>query len=172
MPSCHFPGHEADLALRNTLVKMGKDPPRLGAIGWQRKDEEEVGELGSLENVMSPDPSQNIYFSRDLKSESIVLGNPPFPDIGRPLYLFNPQRWMTGIIKKQGELFVRLLFYGFRQVIVVPIKRAGRLNFHLRFRRCPINLSAFSKVFDSSPLAIASSASFSFSCHSLDQNQA
>jgi len=78
------------LALRNTLVKMGKDPPRMGASAPEGKDEEEVGELGSLENVMSPDPSQNIYFSFDLKSESVVLGNPPFPDIGRPLNLFNP----------------------------------------------------------------------------------
>ena len=80
------------LALRNSLVKMEKGLLRLGASSQERKDEEEVGELESLENVMSPDPSQNIYFSRDLKSESIVLGNPPFPDIGKPLYLFNPQR--------------------------------------------------------------------------------
>jgi len=84
------------------------------------------------ENLVGSDVSETVGLTFNLESETVVAGDPRFPNIAVPCHLLRLERGVSGVFKKKSEL----LFYSLLQVLgqarVVPIK--GFLGFEVHTR--------------------------------------
>jgi len=122
-----------------------------------------------LQNIMSPSPSEQIRVAVDLEGQAIAAGNPYFPDGWTAFHLLHAKRGMLRVFEQALYLFIDLPLNMLGKPTVITNKGFREGNFHFFFRAMTASL-AVSNGPVISPLAMASSASFSRSCHSLVQN--
>jgi len=57
--------------------------------------------LRPFEDIVRADSSENVNSSLDLEGETIVFGNPSFPDVRKALHLFKSQRRVLRVGEKK-----------------------------------------------------------------------
>jgi len=117
---------------------------------------------------MGSSSSEKVGVTNDLKGDAISFGDSCFPNRLAAFHLFNLERRMFWIFEKVSNLFVYQFLYVFGKPLIVPLKRFCECELH--FFSALIASDAFENGPMVSPFAMASSASFSISCHSLVQN--
>ena len=113
-------------------------------------------------------PSKEIGVTLNLKGHTISFGDPCLPDRFMPFHFLNMERRMFRVIQKVHYLFVYLFLDIFRKPFIIPFK--GFCEGDLHFFRALMASEALENGPETSPFFMASSASFSISCHSFVQN--
>lgn len=125
------------------------------------------------EDVVHPNPAEDVEVLFDLERQAIPLGHAKLPDPTRPLHLLEMERRVTGISQELVERVIRPVLQVGGEVLVVAPEPPGRQQSHRRRRAnaCFISLTLRNgpKV---RPARMSASASCSPACHAFVQKYA